>query len=34
MIYKGFEYNKFGVCVNPEIPYEFGIPPPKKIISR
>lgn len=27
MIYKGFEYNKFGVCVNPEIPYEFGIPP-------
>lgn len=24
MTYNGFEYNKFGVCINPEIPYEFG----------
>lgn len=25
MIYNGFEYNKYGVCINPEIPYEYGV---------
>ena len=24
MTYHGFEYNKYEVCVNPEIPYRFG----------
>lgn len=24
MTYHGFEYNKYGVCANPEIPYRFG----------
>lgn len=25
MTYNGFEYNQHGVCVNPEIPYEYGL---------
>lgn len=23
-IYNGYEYNEFGVCLNPDIPYKFG----------
>lgn len=23
--YNGYEYNEFGVCLNPDIPYEFGV---------
>lgn len=24
MTFNGFEYNEHGVCINPEIPYQFG----------
>lgn len=24
MTFNGFEYNDYGVCLNPEIPYQFG----------
>ena len=24
-IYNGYEYNEFGVCLNPDIPYSFGV---------
>ena len=25
IIFNGYEYNEFGVCLNPDIPYTFGV---------